>query len=168
MDHLQPEQLHHYLAGELDPADLTLVETHLTHCAQCESLLAAIAADDAALIDALALRPEEVAWIEAQDLRPTVARRIVPWYLQAQGLLLLLIILAAGGWMLQEATALITLALSQTGPVAITLALLGELGRLTWRFLAYLGSGGPLVTLWPVVLLGALTLWIRRRNSSHA
>lgn len=168
MDHLQPEQLQQYLAGELDPADLTLVEAHLTHCGPCESLLAAIAADDAALVDALALLPEEAAWIEAQDLRPTVARRIAPWHRQALGLLLLLIILAAAGWMLQETEALVRWRLNETGPVAISLALLEWLGRLTWRFLSYLSSGGPLINLWPAVLVGALTLWIRRRKSSHA
>lgn len=168
MDHLQPEQLQRYLTGELDRAEVTLVETHLTHCDQCESLLAAIAADDAALVDVLALLPEESAWIEAQDLRPAVARRIAPWYLQAQGLLPLLIILAAAGWMLKETTALLTRSLSQTGPVAIGLALLESIGHLSWRFLTYLGSGGPVATLWPVILLGALTLWILRRKRSHA
>lgn len=166
MDHLQPEQLQQYLAGELDPADLTLVEAHLTHCAQCESLLAAIAADDAALLGALALRPEERAWIEAQDLRSAVARGLTPWYLQAHGLLLLLISMAVAGWMLQQTASLVAWGLKSTGPVAISLLLLEWVGRLCWRFLTYLGSGGPL--LWPTLLVGGLTLWLRRRKSSDA
>lgn len=164
MDHLQPEQLQHYLAGSMELPEGAQVEAHLATCSQCEALLEAIVADDAALGEALALLPEEAAWIEAQDLRPAVARRIAPWYRQAQGLLLL-ILLAAAGWKLQETASQITGALDSVGPFTIGLALLKGLGQVAGGFLNYLGSSGPLITL---VLLGALTLWIQRRKHSDA
>ncbi|HLO03182.1 MAG TPA: zf-HC2 domain-containing protein [Symbiobacteriaceae bacterium] len=165
MDHLQPAQLQQFLAGELDLSESAGVEAHLIHCSQCEAVLAALAADDAALVEALALSPAEATWIETQDLRPAVAKRIAPWYQQPQGLLLLLPIFATAAWMVQATASVINLALSYTGPVGIGLALLEGLGRLTWRFLTYLASGGPLITL---CLLGALTLWFHRRKQSHA
>ncbi len=168
MAHLTPERLQQYLAGELDLAATDEADEHLAGCSECESLLAVIAAGDAALAEALALTPEEAAWVHAQDLRPAVAKAIAPWYSQPQGIILLLALLAAAGWMLHGTLSLLTQALSFRGPVEITLVLLGSLGKLAWAFLNYVSSGGPFATLWPLLLVALFTVVIRRRKSSHA
>lgn len=168
MDHLNPEELQRYLAGESNLADSALVEEHLTRCHHCESLLAAIAADDAALTEALRLSEEEAAWVAAQDLRPAITERIIPWVLQPQGRVLLLIMLIAAGWMLDQTVWLLSRAVDNTGPVAMTLTLVEWVGPLIWRFLQYAGTGGPLAILWPIFLLIVPTVWIRRRKGSYA
>lgn len=164
MDHLTPEQLQRYLAGDLHLEESTEVEGHLTRCSRCESLLAAIAADDAALSDALALSSEELEWVGAQDLRPAVARRLAPWFLQPAGMLLLLAMAATAGLMMSQTTALLGRWVGWNGPVDAALSILELVLRLTWRLFEYIGASGPLVAL-ILVLTG---LWILRRKMSRA
>lgn len=168
MEHIKPEQLQLYLAGELDLAAAELVDGHLRHCSECEALLVAIAADDAGLAGALALTPEEAEWVAAQDLRPVVMVKLVPWFRQPQGLLLLVTLLAAAGWMLQQTVGLLTRTLSFSGPVGVTVDLLEGSARLAWTFLTYMGSGGPVAALTPFVLVLTAVVVIRRRKTSDA
>lgn len=168
MEHLKPENLQLYLAGETDLAESARIEEHLTRCAQCESLLATVAAEDGALTEALALTADEAAWVAAQDLRPAVTRRIAPWFLQPQGLLLLLSLVATAGWMLQQTVDFVSRWMEISGPIGLTVGFMEGAARLAWAFLTYMGAGGPVAALTPLVLVLLAAAVIRRRKNSNA
>lgn len=158
MNHIEPERLQRYLAGEADPAEALLVDQHLADCVDCANQLAITASDDAFLNQVLQLDEEELAWIAHLDLTAPVLNRIVPWYRQPHTWLIMAPFIIAGAGLSRQVLGRLIHLVGWAGPVDLGI----DLTRSLVRLIVYLSHGGLMVTLWPALLLaGAIWLWKR-------
>lgn len=156
MPHAEPEILHRYLASALEPDEREALEAHLTACSGCALTLAELATEDAILGDALGLDAADRAWLESVDLVVPVMAEVAPRFrLTPPVILTSLLILMAGylaGSFWTAGAGLFTHWKGVGGIVNLAHDLLPSLIDL----LAWLSRGGLLMTLWPVIALGAL------------
>lgn len=156
MPHLETERLHRYLAGALEPAERQAVEAHLADCAACSMALAELAAEDAILTDALAFDAADRAWLESVDLVEPVMAQVAPRFRLTPPVIITSLLILTAGYMAEAVWSLGSALLAHRtnfGTVA------GNLHRLVpdlLDLLAWLGRGGLLNTMWPLLAMGAL------------
>jgi hypothetical protein len=168
MQHIQPDLMQRFLADEVDLMEREAVTEHLADCDACAALLVQMTADDDSLTEALRLGHDEAAWIGSLDLTAPVLAKLRPWYREPAVLAVTVPLILLAGYLFQVVTSLIFGAMSTEGPVGTTLDLLRSLLPALWRFNLYLGHGGLLRTIWPVlVLAGAVWLWKVRTNKKE-
>jgi|GEM_PF-3281795 len=166
MRHLQPEQMQRFLADELDLMEREAVTDHLSHCEACAELLVQMTADDDTLTLALGIDAEEAAWIASLDLTQPVMAGIRPWYREPAFLAIVVPLIAFASFMLAQVGRLLSLTPDDGGPIGFTVDALRALIPALWRVNIYLGQGGLLRTLWPVLLLAAAYWFWRSRMTS--
>ncbi|HWI62005.1 MAG TPA: zf-HC2 domain-containing protein [Symbiobacteriaceae bacterium] len=165
MRHIQPELLQRFLADEVDLMERESVTEHLAHCEDCTALLVQMTADDDSLALALSLDDEEAAWVASLDLTEPVLKQIRPWYREPAALAILLPVVAIATFMLSWVSSLLSRTVSETGPVGLVVEALRSLIPMLWRLNSYLGQGGLLRSIWPVlVLAAAVWFWRSRMN----
>jgi predicted anti-sigma-YlaC factor YlaD len=168
MQHIQPDLMQRFLADEVDLMEREAVTEHLAECDACAALLVQMTADDDSLSQALRLDDDEAAWIASLDLTAPVLAKMRPWYREPAVLAITVPLILLAGYLFHLVTSLILGALGTEGPVGTTVELLRSLIPALWRLNLYLGHGGLLRTLWPVlVLAGAAWLWKSRTNKKE-
>ncbi len=136
------------------------VAEHLAGCPACTDRLAELAAEDAALKEALQLDEAEMAWAEGLDLTAPVLAAITSWYLHPSTALIAGLLLLGGGWGLSLLVETLMAYLSGQGIVGTLITVLLALAEGIWTFVGYLSGGGLLAGLWPTLTVaGALWLW---------
>ncbi|HWI53505.1 MAG TPA: zf-HC2 domain-containing protein [Symbiobacteriaceae bacterium] len=168
MKHVQPEQMQRFLADELDLMEREAVTDHLAHCEACADRLVQMTADDDSLSLALGLADDEAAWIASLDLTQPVLAKIRPWYREPAFLAISVPLVAFAAFMLAQVGRLLSLTQDDGGPIGFTVEALRTLIPALWRLNIYLGQGGLLRTLWPVLLLtGAVWFWRSRMKKEE-
>ena len=157
MQHVQPELMQRFLADEADLMERETVTEHLAHCEECAALLVQMAAEDDSLSMALRLDEDEIAWAAAVDVTQPVLQKLRPWYREPVALAVISGILLFAAYMLSQTSLLLGGALQIDGPVGLTVKAVPAL----WRMLVYIGQGGLLITLLPVLAL-ATVIWLLR------
>lgn len=171
--HIQPDLMQRFLADEADLMEREAVTAHLARCEECSALLVEMTAEDDSLSLALSLDEAELAWADSVDLTQPVLRKLRPWYLEPALLGIALPLVLFAGFMLSLASRLISWTFGGgDGPIGLTVGAMRELIPALWKLNLYLGQGGLLRSLWPVVLLaGAVWLWrvrTKKEDKSHA
>jgi len=169
VNHIQYEALQRHLAAESDPAEARQIDAHLAICDECAAVRAALAAEDLHLSDALILSQADSDWVATVDLWPTVKQQITPWYLQPQGYLVILALLATCGWVLDQTMPILIQAVVRGGPMDLLIRLVRNLVLVLVQLLIYLDRGGILANIWPLpLLIGTVYLFRTRRSYSNA
>lgn len=164
MRHIQPDLMQRFLADEVDLMERETVTEHLTHCEECTALLIQMTADDDSLSLALGLDESETDWVASVDLTATVMEKLRPWYRDPAVWAIVAPLLLLTSYMLSRVGASLThRAVGSEGPVGFAVDALRDLIPALWKLGAYLGQGGLLRTIWPVLLLaGAIWFWRSR------
>ncbi len=166
MRHCEIEQLHQYLAGALAETERAEVEAHLTGCHACSMALAEIAAEDALLTDSLALDAAERVWIESIDLVEPVMALASPRFRLTPPVVLTSLLMLAGGYLAGSIWSAGSGLLGDLPDIGAIITLIPQF----FRFFAWLSGGGLLLTLWPALLIAALSgLWhLTRTKETNA
>lgn len=163
MRHIQPDLMQRFLSDEVDLMERETVTEHLTHCEECTALLVQMTADDDSLSLALGLDEAEAEWVASVDLTAPVMAKLRPWYREPAVWAILAPILLLAAYMLSRVGAFLMRTAEPTGPVGFTVDTLRSLVPALWKLNVYLGQGGLLRTIWPVLLLaGAIWFWRSR------
>lgn len=163
MKHIPNEELQRYLTGEMDLVDQAAVEAHMAECSECSEELAALAAEDALLREAVALTPEEEAWAAGIDLTEPVLMQLTPWTRHPVVIATGIILAAAAAWGVQEVAWQLE-ALFLAGRAAGVAARAVSIGLWLVEDLAdFMAQGGLLPVLWPAAAVGLL-FWLRHRG----
>lgn len=171
MDHITPEALQQYLAGEASLHETQHIDEHLSSCTACADLLAILASEDTFLTQMLQLETEEMAWVTATDLTSSVMTGIRRPIWSAQILLPTILIIATGAWGLHIGMNLVEQAFVNKGAMGVAANVLPFVLALLWEALLYIAEGGLLTTIWPALVLG-LVVWLWRskqmEETNHA
>jgi len=169
VDHIQNADLQRYLHGEIEPDGSGRMEAHLVICHDCRFVVESLAAEDAHLSEALSLNQADQDWVSSLDLWPAVKVQITPWYLQPQGYVIIIAMVLACGWILDQTLPLMAQAVLKSGPVDLLIRFMRRLFPAVLQFWFYLDRGGILVHIWPLpLLIGTAYLIRKRRPISHA
>lgn len=166
MTHVSTELLQRYLAGEADLTEMESTAAHLAECGTCSNLLAELAADDAALTTALRLDDADLAWAAGLDLTRPVLQEISPLRSAARPTLYVMLFLLPVAWLMNQSLALVSVVIGPEGPVDTTLNVARTLVPGLWELGRYLLNGGLLISLWPVLALGAI-VWFWRNKTTR-
>ncbi|MDF2627005.1 MAG: hypothetical protein K0R39_836 [Symbiobacteriaceae bacterium] len=168
MRHIQPDLMQRFLADEVDLMERETVTEHLTHCEACTALLVQMTADDDSLSFALGLDEAEAEWVASFDLTAPVMAKLRPWYRDPAVWAIVAPMLLVASFGLSLVSGLLTRSVEPTGPVGFTVGAMRELIPALWKLSAYLGQGGLLRTIWPVLLLaGAIWFWRSRMKKEE-
>ncbi|HYF76010.1 MAG TPA: hypothetical protein VD973_02670 [Symbiobacteriaceae bacterium] len=173
MKHIQPDLMQRFLADEVDLMERETVTEHLTLCEECTALLIQMTADDDSISLALGLDEAETDWVASVDLTAAVMEKLRPWYRDPAVWVIVAPLVLLASYMLSWVGSLLTRsAVGPEGPVGFAVGALRELVPALWKLGAYLGQGGLLRSIWPVLLLaGAIWFWRSRTKKevqSHA
>lgn len=173
MQHIQPDLMQRFLADEADLMEREAVTEHVTQCDACAALLVQMTADDDTLAQALRLDEDEAAWIGSLDLTAPVLAKIRPWYREPAVLAITVPLVLLAGYLFHLVTSLILGAIGDEGAVGAAVSLMRSLIPALWRLNIYLGHGGLLRSLWPVLILaGAVWFWktriMKKEYENHA
>ncbi len=152
--HPEKERLHLYLSGALGPIDHRRVEAHVNDCAECASVLTEMRAEDAALADALKLDAAERRWLDSLDLVAPVMAQIPAAPPTTPLLVLVVVLLSLAGYAGGSLWSTVTGLLPDPG-VGSAVSLIRTAGPALLRLLLWLGRGGLLPVIWPVLVIGA-------------
>lgn len=170
--HADKERLYRYLSGALSGDELRMLEAHLLECSVCSESLAEVAAEDAMLTDALGIDAGEEAWIESIDLVEPVMAQVAPRFQLTPPIILTSLLVILGGHLAGSLWSLGTALLPDLNSMRAILGLAHDLGPALLRLLLWLGQGGLLTTLWPLLAAGAAYgLWRllqTKETSNHA
>lgn len=168
MPHIQPDLIQRFLADEADLAERDIVTEHLACCDECSALLAALAAEDDTLADALRLDPAEAEWLGSIDLTEPVLAKLRPWYWEPGTIITAVIVAVPALLALQTVSAMLDRQLVIESPIGFTISLIRSLGPALWRMAAYMSRGGLLLTIWPALVLAAgIGLYLARTKKEE-
>lgn len=154
--HPDKPQIHLYLAGALEPAEREALEAHLADCTLCTQVLAELAAEDTALLDALEMDETDRAWIASVDLVEPVMAQVNPRFRLTPPVILTSLLVCLGGYLAGSIWSLGTALLPDLNSMRTLLGLARDLVPALLRLAVWLAQGGVLTTIWPVLALCAV------------